>query len=700
MFSIMLTSTNVSERLPAGNRQRSIKGTVSVQSCESGQLDLELGTSAGERRVACVILPELACELARWAATNPARQLPLPQATAQPDKSKRCRAASAGQNPRPFGVVLMDGIEQNTTLVELNRSVEPTFRLSAVDIFARRLGIEEGQTIAEARCLHAALEVSALPRRQIAETLTKLAESLLDRASIVAVEAPDTIWLEIGSVMRAFGGQAVVAKEILERVRCLGHAARLAVASGPRLAQLFARWAARGRPEGLLVPRTRALEVACDLPLAALPLDRERLGFLGRLGLVKLGDLQRLPEGELVQRLGPDAGRFIALARGEDNEPLFAIQPERVLRERLEWEEPIEGIEPLRFALRRLTTNIESRLSARGEAAERLSITLQHDRGIARYRGVPPETHLHFEFARPLWYAEDLERIIVARCERTHMGAPSVALELRVVAPTPKVPKQLELSRISAGYGASALAEEGLPVLLAELEVDIGIERVGLLRLADSHRPELKSLFSPYRLDEEKSRISRKKAQRKACPPRAQAQMLPSQPDPMQQSAADPTAEYFQPARPTSPVSGEVLREPGRNVLELREHRKSSKPQAQSGTLWCPLREVSGNSASGDAWERPPSTVQTLEGITRLLERPIVIEQPIRVGATVFLEHQAYVIERMRFEERLDGLEWWGKSPISRDYWRVYLRGATGGLEALIYVEPHQRRCFLQALVD
>jgi protein ImuB len=597
------------------------------------QLAFDLEPTPGERRVACVILPELACELARWAMTKPAAQPALPRTLAQPRQGKPPEADALQQRSRPLGVVLMDGVDRKTTLGELNRSLEPNFRLSAVDAVARRLGIVEGQTIVEARCLHAALEIIALPRSKLAETLAKLAESLLDRAAVVAVEAPDTIWLEIGPVMRALGGETAIAKEVIERVRCLGHAVRFAVASGPRLAQLFARWAARGEPDGLFVPKARSLEVARALPLLALPLKREQLGWLGRLGLMKLGDLERLPAGELVNRLGRDSAGFIALARGEDDEPLFPIQPERVLREQLEWEEPVEGLERLRFVLRRLTSNLEARLAARGEAAERLSVTLQHDRGIARHRGVPFETHLHFDLARPLWYAEDLERIILARCERTQLLAPSIALELKVIAPTPKTPKQLELRRLVAGYGASAPAEEGLPVLLAELEVDIGIERVGLLRLADSHRPESKSLFVPCRLDDSRGR-------RRAKP---------------------------------------------RKAIERNPHASS-----------CPTQQP----ANSNAQRHSPSHSQTLEGLTRLLERPIPLDPPIRVGATLFLEHQAYVIERLRFEERLEGLEWWNHSPISRDYWRLFLQGATGGLEVLIYVEVPNGRCFLQAVVD
>lgn len=583
-------------------------------SAHQNQLAFRLDSLPDERRVACVVLPELASELARWATTKP---------------TERAKA-------RPLGVVLMDGVERHMTLAELNRAVEPNFRLSAVDAFARRLGITAGQTIVEARCLHAGLEVIALPRSKIAETLGKIAESLLDRASIVAIEAPDTIWLEIGPVMRALGGEAAVANEIIERVRCLGHAVRLAVATGPRLAQLFARWAALGAKAGLLVPQARSLAVASTLPLTALPLSRNQLGWLGQLGLVSLGDLLQLPEGELVDRLGRDAGRFIALARGEDNEPLFPLQPERILREGLEWEEPVEGLERLRFVLRRLTTNLESRLAARGEAAERLGVTLHHDNAIARHRGTPNVTQLQFELARPLWYAEDLERIIVTRCERTELLAPIIALELKVIAPTPKVPKQLELGRLVAGYGSSAPAEEGLPMLLAELDVDIGSERIGLLRLGDSHRPESKSLFSPCRPKES-----------------------PTRPQP----------------------------------------RKTKPRQTQSAMAMPPSDYPTQAPANSNAQKSPPCP-QTIEGITRLLERPIVIEPPIRVGATIFLDHQAYVIERLRFEERLAGIEWWGKEPICRDYWRVFLQGPSAGLEGLIYVEPNGGRCFLQALVD
>jgi hypothetical protein len=64
------------------------------------------------------------------------------------------------------------------------------------------------------------------------------------------------------------------------------------------------------------------------------------------------------------------------------------------------------------------------------------------------------------------------------------------------------------------------------------------------------------------------------------------------------------------------------------------------------------------------------------------------------------LEHQAYTIERLRFEERIHGVEWWKESPTTRDYWRLFLRGSTGGLEALVYVEPQNGHCFLQAIVD
>jgi protein ImuB len=571
------------------------------------------------RRVVCLVLPELAVELARWSRVKPA-----PKLTRAPN-TKANASAERGQL-HPLGVVLLETSER-TALAELNRQLDPNAKLSAVDGLARQLGITEGQSLVEARCLCSRLEVRALPRPLLQKTLEHLAETLLDRASIVAVEAPDSIWLEIGPVVRALGGEETLKQELLERVRCLGHSVSLAIAEGPRLAQLFARHAYHSHSEGVIVPASATQREIQKLPLTTLPFAAENLGWLGRLGLITLGDLARLPQGELVDRLGNHSEKWVQLAQGVDPEPLVPLAPTRVLKELLEWDEPLDGLERMRFILRRLTQNIEARLQARGEAAEHLRITFNHDRATARHRGVPFESQIKIELNSPLWYAEELERILVLRCEKVQLGAPVVSLEIAVIDPVPKVPKQLSLSRLFAGFGGQAPADDGIPLLLAELENEIGTERVGQLAIASSHRPEKRSLFAPCRLE---------------------------------------------------PVS-------------LPRGKNSKRTKSQPGVKKAaPL-------------PRCPAPVESnthFSQLTRLLDPPVPLTPPLRIGSTLFVGKEPYVIQSLRFEQRLENVEWWTDLPITRDYLRLWLKGATGGLEVLAYIDKPQGRCFLQAVAD
>jgi hypothetical protein len=71
-------------------------------------------------------------------------------------------------------------------------------------------------------------------------------------------------------------------------------------------------------------------------------------------------------------------------------------------------------------------------------------------------------------------------------------------LRLEARAITRSLALQLSLSRYAAGLGGSSTTgPETLPVLLAELNADLGKDKVGVLQLRSSHRPERKSRLSP-----------------------------------------------------------------------------------------------------------------------------------------------------------------------------------------------------------
>jgi hypothetical protein len=61
---------------------------------------------------------------------------------------------------------------------------------------------------------------------------------------------------------------------------------------------------------------------------------------------------------------------------------------------------------------------------------------------------------------------------------------------------------------------------------------------------------------------------------------------------------------------------------------------------------------------------------------TRLLS-PLEFNAPLKEKELVVLERRAFVIEAIRFEERLEAVEWWAPSPVSRDYFRLWLAVAS-----------------------
>jgi hypothetical protein len=72
----------------------------------------------------------------------------------------------------------------------------------------------------------------------------------------------------------------------------------------------------------------------------------------------------------------------------------------------------------------------------------------------------------------------------------------------------------------------------------------------------------------------------------------------------------------------------------------------------------------------------------------------------LRVGATVIIGHECYVIERLRFDHRLKNVEWWSEHPVSRDYVWLALAGAAGKLEAFAYIDGDTGQVLVQGIRD
>lgn len=542
-----------------------------------------------------LVLPALLCELAE------------PRALPQPHRSL------------PLGVVLVEGpVPEGPALTTTEPAPEDeivaTSVLSAVNESAQRLGVREGQTLVEARALASRLIVRRVSRQAVEQALGRVAEVALAFGATVSFSAPDTVWVDVSGAAHLFGGEAGLLLELTARVREAGHRVRAALASGPLLARAFARYGDLGKAGYVLIPNTRAELALARLPVRALSLPIELERWLIRLGVLTIAELRDLPQSSLAARLGEHAGRVLEFIAGRDVTPLIAYTPPRTLFEESSWDEPSAGSEPLLFVLRGLSSRLGARLSGRGEAARALVLEIAADPAIARFRGVARSTRLEFSLPKPLWKAEEINRIVASKLERVELPAPSLGLRLEVTELTEAQPRQLELGLWGAS-NADALDE--LPIVLAELAADLGEARVGVLRAVDSHRPELAS------------------------------ELVPALPKARRESRS---------------------KKQTRRVQSLHV----ATPQGSAGLV---------------------------HRLKRLLPEPVLLEAPLRLGATLALGRRLYTIESLRFEQRLEAVEWW-TGPINRDYVRVGLRGAEGVLEGLVYVDRESGKRYWQGVAD
>ncbi len=537
------------------------------------------------RRIIAIVLPNLLCELVSVSFGAPRIR--------SADASKHERKV---RTPPPLAVLVVD--EQPQEAIETNVTID------AVNPSAKKCGVRVGQTVVEARAFVGHLVVRELPRECVQARLGEIAEMTLSFGPTVSIEAPDTVWVDVTAAAHLAGGEEALLLELVARVRGLGHAANVAVSDGPRLAQAFARFGRMNVEGCLVVPRNETAFALGTLPLQALGLDGERAAWFGRLGVLTVRELKQIPRGATASRIGNDAGRVLDLAEGKDDSPLVMYSPPALPQEETIWDEPVSGIEPLLFVLRGLVSRLSARLEGRGEAVQALTLIVLHDRATARFEGVAKETVLYFEFASPLYRPEELTRVLSSRLGRLDFSAPSVGLRLEAKAITRALALQLALSRYAAGLGGTATkGPETLPVVLAELVADLGKEKVGVLRLENSHRPEKKSRLI----------------------------------------AVDPMSKRTQPR---------------------------------------------------------PRTAEAQATPSRLLLRAVPVEGPLRRGTTLSLDHRLYTVERVEFDHRIASVEWWTGEPVTRDYLRIWLQGASGGLEVIAYVDRKNLTRRIQAICD
>jgi hypothetical protein len=251
--------------------------------------------------------------------------------------------------------------------------------------------------------------------------------------------------------------------------------------AGTRFAATVAALAAEpGAP--VSVPPGEEAAFLGPLPASLLTPDPDVRARLRRFGLRRIGQVAELAGSALVARFGEEGARIGSRSRGLEVDP---FRPRRA-PERLELGLPIEPavaeLEALRFVLRRLAVALAANLAARGLAAERGRLRLVLDLAFAR-PGVASEAQTEVRFPEPTADAEAIERLLLARLERTPPAAAVSRLELELSGAGPAVGQQLPLFVPQALHGAR------LAWQLARLALTYGEDRIRRVEVLDPEAP-------------------------------------------------------------------------------------------------------------------------------------------------------------------------------------------------------------------
>lgn len=334
---------------------------------------------------------------------------------------------------------------------------------------ARALGLRPGMTIFQAR----AAAPDAQFRARSPELVRSAEAALLDLGhsfSPRVESSPGAIAVDVSDLGRLFENEAQIGNALFVGARKLGLAVRVGVAGDKTTARVAAR-----AGEVTVVAPGREPPFLAPLPIELLEPSAETLATLRRWGVRTIGELEALPAGGVAVRLGAEGALIARVARGQADTPLVPLAEPLVFEEGIDFDWPVENVEPLLFVLRRLVDNLMARLACRALASGDLGLTMKLQPRGRDVRTVP--------VAAPTRDVGTLLSLVRLALET---APPAAAVEGIIVRTSPARTRAAQLSFFEpAGPSPDKLAST-----IARLSALVGESRVGAPVVLDRHLPD------------------------------------------------------------------------------------------------------------------------------------------------------------------------------------------------------------------
>ncbi len=345
---------------------------------------------------------------------------------------------------------------------------------------ALECGIQVGMTIASSRVLvnDLANDLAIVSRQINKETAAvhNFACWACQFTPSVSIQAHEGILMEISSTLMMHDGLSVLLGKLRRGTHELGYQVSCGVAPTPLAAWLFAKARHHGYPVRACTVVADIEARLADLPLALLDWPHDVLSKLSGLGIVRFADCLALPSEGFAKRFGPERWSDLQRIIGRLPDPRASFAMPETYRARTEFGFEVNDAMALLFPLKRLLTEMEGFLRARGAGVQgyRLVLTLSNKQRATITVGV----------AKPERHAERLLSLARERLSQAQLPAKVLAMAIEVERLLPFI----EAS--NSWLPDPQVQSDSWVQLIDKLTARLGSDRVYRLQAVADHRPE------------------------------------------------------------------------------------------------------------------------------------------------------------------------------------------------------------------
>lgn len=289
-------------------------------------------------------------------------------------------------------------------------------RVVACSAAARAQGVRRGMRRREAQSLAPALAIVPHDDDRDHRVFGPLVDALEGLAAGVQVVRPGLVIIGARGPARYYGGERAAALALRAALVEEGVTdARIGIADGAFTADLAARDAQADAPVRI-VPAGASAAFLTGHPVTVLD-DPELATLLRRLGIRTLGEFAALPDEAVRARFGERGAHRHALASAHDTSLLVPRIPPLDLERVIEFEPPLDRVDQVAFAVRRLADEVVETLAGHRLVATAIRIGFRDELGGEQERAwLHPRSFRPSEIVdRVRWQLSGATRVLGAR---------------------------------------------------------------------------------------------------------------------------------------------------------------------------------------------------------------------------------------------------------------------------------------------